>query len=60
MVHERIMVKHRVTHERFLMKIITNEAADEIKLQVRTELLALQKCNRNEGIIKLIDYFTDA
>ena len=41
LVHERFIVKHRVTHEKFLMKIITDEAAEEIKLQVNTELLAL-------------------
>ena len=60
LVHERFIVKHRVTHEKFLLKIITDEAAEEIKLQVNTELLALQKCIRNEGIINLIDYFTNA
>ena len=60
LVHERFIVKHRVTHEKFLLKMITDEAAEEIKLQVNTELLALQKCIRNEGIINLIDYFTNA
>ena len=59
-VQERLIVKHRVTHERFLMKIISNKAPDQIKLQFKAELLALQMCNRNEGIIKLIDCFTDA
>ena len=53
-------MKHRVTHERFLMKIISNEAPDQIKLQFKAELLALQVCNRNEGIIKLVDCFTNA
>ena len=44
-VHERMIVKHRVTHEKFLMKKIASNVPEEIKLQIRTELLALQQCS---------------
>ena len=40
-VHERVIVKHRVTHEKFLMKRIASNVPEEIKLQIRTELFAL-------------------
>ena len=55
----KMIVSHRITKERFLMKFISHDAPIETKLQANAELLALQKTIQWAKTIDLIDYFTD-
>ena len=54
-----MIVAHRVTNERFLMKLISHSAPNETKLQAKAELLALQKTSKWAETIDLVDCFTD-
>ena len=62
-IHERLIVKHRVTHEKFAMKIVSHKADTTIREQMASELLAYQKMikhNCSKEVLGLVDYFTDA
>ena len=56
---QHFVVKHRVTHERFIMKAIPHDEPDCFASQARAELQALQKCEKLSSMALLVDYFTD-
>ena len=55
----KMIVAHRLTKERFLMKLISHGAPIETKLQAKAELQALQKTSQWVKTIDLVDSFTD-
>ena len=57
---ERSIVKHRVTKDKLLMKVIPHDAPSQIKEQAHREILALQKTSHWAESIGLLDYFADA
>ena len=56
----RQIVKHKVTKEKFVMKMIPYDAPYQIKKQAERELLALQKTASWDETLGLTDYFTDS
>ena len=56
---EHLIVRHKVTHEKFIMKTIAHDEPQCFASQARAELHALQKCSRRSSMALLVDYFTD-
>lgn len=54
------MVKHRVTREKFVMKVLAHDAPMAIAQQVESEVLALQTTSKYHWTTELVDYFADA
>ena len=60
LVFDRQLVGHRITREKLIMKVIRNDAQDELKMQGQAELQALQRTSHWKETIELVDCFTDA
>ena len=58
-VLEQKIVRHRVTGEKFIMKVIPHDAPKFLDEQARAEILALHKCYEWKLMAQLVDYFTD-
>ena len=43
LVLERLLVRHRITKEKLIMKVIRYDTQDELKMQAQEELQALQR-----------------
>ena len=56
---EHRIVRHKLTRERFIMKIIPVNAPDHNVRQANAELKALQVCSSWAMVSKLVDYFLD-
>ena len=57
---DRTLVRHRNTGEKFLLKVIANDAPQAIREQSLQELKSLQKSNQMQETIELVDCFVNA
>ena len=60
LILEQLLVRHRITKEKFIMKVIRNDTQVELKMQGQAELQALQRTSHWKETIELVDCFTDA